>query len=98
MKKPLIRWAWLLVLIAQIALYSMSYSHLAAIEAKHGWPGGVTLNTVLLDFMGAFFWCGALVFFEEKPFPKWLRYPLVVLFALGTLAVVRLNLSALIGA
>ena len=98
MKRSLIRWLWLVVLIAQIVLYFLSYSRLAGVEAEHpSWPGGILLNTIVLDSMGGFFWCGSLFFFEVPSLPRWLRYSLVGLCALVVLAVVRLNVLALIG-
>ena len=100
MKRLVIRFLWLLLLVAQIVLYFMSYSHLAGAEAKYpSWPGGRAMNTLLLDSLSVFFWCGLLFFFEiESSFSKWVRYPLMALCVLITLDIVRMNLLALIGA
>ncbi len=98
MKEPFIRFLWFLGLVLQVVLYVVSFSRVSAIAMRHQVEGGAALNTVLVDVLGFWFWCGALVCFEQRSWPVWLRCLLVVLCLVVALAVVRLDVLACIGA
>jgi uncharacterized YccA/Bax inhibitor family protein len=94
MRQAIIRYLWLVGLIGQILLDYLSYPHMV------GKPGGA-LNTIILDSMGVFFYCGLLVTHEgyifPAPAPRWLRYALMALCGLVVLGIVRINFIVFIG-